>query len=202
MRMALRPNPRREAVARGNPDPGLPAPVEGWDAVSPLAHMRPLRAVQLDNWFPQAGYIELRRGRVVHADTGVAGGKVDSVMAYHGLTANKLFAAVTTKIYDVSSAGSAPEALTGLANARWNHINFATSGGNFLWIANGADTPRAFDGTSWATMSITGLTATRIINPAVFKSRIWFAITDSLDPWYLPTDSVQGAATVFPLRSV
>jgi hypothetical protein len=45
----------------------VPAPVEGWDASTALASMKETRAVQLKNWFPQPGYLEVRRGYRRHA---------------------------------------------------------------------------------------------------------------------------------------
>lgn len=193
-RRPLRPNSRRAAVARSE---SLPAPVQGLDAVSPLAEMPPLRAVDLENWFPQAGYLELRRGHVVHADTGT-GQPVESVMAYHGLTANKLFAASATKIFDVSS-GTAVDAVTGLTSAQWQHVNFSTTGGKFLWICNGVDAERYYDGSAWATATLTGVSAGDVVQACVFKGRLFFALKNSLDAGYLPTDSIQGAVAKFPL---
>ena len=198
MRTALRVNAPRGQVSRGY---SMPAPVDGWDAVSPLARMDPRRAVVLDNWFPQPGYVELRKGHVRHVDTGVAAA-AESLMAYHGLTANKMFAAVASKIYDVTIAGTATEAVTGLASARWQHINFATTGGDFLWIANGSDDPRYFNGTSWFTAALTGISAKDVIAPAAFKGRIWLTLDGQLDAFYLPVDSIQGAVSRFVLGAL
>lgn len=59
-----RPSVRRRTIAQSTT---VPAPVAGWDAKSPLASMPPLAAVQLRNWFPQPGYVEVRRGYKSHA---------------------------------------------------------------------------------------------------------------------------------------
>ena len=51
-------------------------------------------------------------------------------------------------IYDVSSSGAVgAAAVSGLTNARHQHTMFATSGGQFLVICNGADGVRTYDGT-------------------------------------------------------
>lgn len=186
----------------------VPAPVGGWDAVSPLASMPPTNAVTLKNMFPQPGYVEIRKGHKRHNLVGAAA--VESLLPYHGLTstADRLFAACTTAISNVttfttaSASATASISLSSLTNARWQHLNFSTTGGNFLWICNGADTPRMYDGTVWATASVTGITATSIINVAAFKERIWLVRKDQISPAYLPLDSVQGAATVFDLTGV
>lgn len=198
-RLALRPNVQRARVSRGI---SIPSPVQGWDAITPLAEMPPERAIQLDNFFPQAGYIELRRDGIIHADTGTLA-PVESGMAYHAPSSanDKLFAASGTKIYDVTSANTAPAVLNGLTNARWQHVNFATSGGNFLWICNGVDAPRYWDGASWNVATITGGLAD-FVQAAVFKGRLWLAMVGKLDAAYLPVDSIQGEAAVFALSGV
>ena len=178
----------------------LPIPTGGLDAISPLTNMPKENAIVLDNWFPQLRYLELRRGHVEHCDTGVTDGAIESLMAYNaGLDASdKLFAAVTTTIRDVTT-GTPSTVVTTLTNARWQHINFATSGGNFLVMCNGADGVRTWNGTVWATSTITGVTAADLIHLAGFKSRIWFVKKDSLDAYFLPPDSIAGAATRFAL---
>jgi hypothetical protein len=178
----------------------LPIPTGGLDAISPLTSMPPNNAVVLDNWFPQLRYLELRRGHTAHCDTGVGGGAIESLMAYNAseVSQDKLFCAVTTTVRDVTTS-TPSTALSGMTNARWQHINFATSGGNFLVMCNGADGVRRFDGTVWATSTITGVTAADLIHIAGFKARIWFVEKDSLDAWFLPPDSIAGAATRFPL---
>lgn len=40
----------------------VPAPVGGWDTLSPLAQMDPTHAIQLNNWIPRPGYVEVRKG--------------------------------------------------------------------------------------------------------------------------------------------
>lgn len=198
-----RPTRRRpgglQAVARGD---SVPPPVGGWDAISPLANMQPDRAVQLDNWFPQPGYVEIRKGFVEHSDTTEAT-PVESLMAYHGATASadRLFAAANDTIYDVTTDTPA-SAVTPLNNVRFQHVNIATSGGKFLWVCNGADTPRYYDGSTWSSVTITGITAANIISVNEHLNRLWFVLKDSTKAAYLPVDSIQGAATEFDLGGV
>ena len=179
----------------------VPAPVEGWDAVSPLAAMPPKRAIQLDNWFPQPGYIELRRGHEEHCDTGT-GEPVESLMAYHGTTAVDLKAASDGSIFDVTTATPAEE-LTGHTNDRWQHVNFTTiDGNNFLWICNGADDSQRWDGSNWNVNTLANIAGSDVINVNVFKGRLWLTVNGSLNPWYLGVGAVQGTATEFPLQGV
>jgi hypothetical protein len=200
-RAPLRPNAKRRPVARTRP---LPFPVGGWDAASPLSAMPEDRAVQLKNWFPRPGYGEIRRGYVRHAyDVGTDTSPVESLMAWRGPASSKMFAASGAAIYDVTTASTAASsALTGLNNARWQHVNITTGAGHYLWICNGADDPRHFNGSVWATPSLTGVTATSIVHVNSHKKRLWFTILDSLTAYYLATDAVAGAATSFALGSV
>ncbi len=188
----------RGVVAKGA---SIPAPVEGWDAASPIAAMPPKRAVALDNWFPQPGWVELRKGHVVHCDTG-DGEPVESVMAYHGSVQTFIFAASNGKIFDVTS-GTAVSAVSGLTNNRWQHVNFTTSGGHYLYCVNGDDDPEVFDGSTWSNPSITGpVTAADFIGVNVYKSRLWFVPKASTKVVYLATDSIAGTATTFELGGV
>jgi hypothetical protein len=126
-------------------------------------------------------------------------GPIESLMAYHGPAAvQRLFAARGSKIYDVTAA-AAMEAVLGLTSARWQHINFTTPGGSFLYIVNGADDPRHFNGTVWATPVITGITASQAVHIEAHKNRIWFVLINSTNAAYLPTSSIAGAAQIFPL---
>jgi hypothetical protein len=187
----------------GRPVP-LPAPVEGWDAISPLAEMGLRRAVALDNIFPQPGYCELRRGQTEHSDTASAA-PVESVMAYHGAGGTlDLKAASDGTIYDVTAAAAGSSEVTGLTSDRWQHINFTTiDGQNSLWICNGVDASRRWNGTAWSTNTLAGgIAGTDVIHVTVFKGRLWLTVNGSLNAWYLAVGAVQGTATEFPLHGV
>ena len=75
----------------------IPAPIGGWNARDSLGAMDIQDAVTLTNWWPGTNAVVLRYGYTQYA-TGITG-QVESVMAYSSGTANKLFAAATTKIY-------------------------------------------------------------------------------------------------------
>ena len=178
----------------------VPSPIEGWDAQSPIAAMSPKRAVRLINWFPQPDWVELRRGHVEHVNTGTLL-PVESLMSYQGVASDKMFAVSNGSIFDVTNASAAtPTAsVTGLSNDRFQYVNFATTGGNFLYAVNGANIPQYFDGTTWATPTITGIDPTEIIGVNIHKNRLWFTLVGNSSAAYLPVDSIQGAAVEFPL---
>lgn len=82
----------------------------------------------------------------------------------------------------------------------WQWENFSNSGGNFLIAVNGAQVRRLYNGTAWTTSpAITGVDSAKLINVFAHKRRIWFIEKDSTRAWYLDTDAIGGAATVFDL---
>lgn len=177
------------------------APIGGWNARDALPIMGATDAIQLDNFIPDAGGVQLREGFEEHG-TGV-GTYVETLMSYEPPNAaGKLFAASVDKIYDVTTAGAGSEAVTSLTNGRWQHVNFTTSGGSFLVCCNGADAVRNYDGSSWTTPTINNVSSSTLVNVAVHFSRLWFVQDNTLDAWYLPTSAISGDATKFPLGAI
>lgn len=171
----------------------VPAPVGGWNARDSLTSMQPNEAVILENWFPSPTEVTLRNGYTKYT-TGLPG-QVETLMAYSGANVNKLFAISGTAVYDVTAGGAVGAAVvTGLTNARWGYCNIATSGGNFLSMANGTDAPRNYNGSAWSTPTITGVTATTLQNPILYAQRQFFIQKNTLKVWYLGVDSIAGAA--------
>ena len=91
--------------------------------------------------------------------------------------------------------------LSGLANGRFQHVNFTTSGGSFLVMCNGADDVYNYDGTTWTNPSITGVTSSTLNTVNIHKSRLWFTQVGTLKAWYLPTQSIAGAANALDLSA-
>lgn len=179
----------------------LPAPTGGLNARDAYTDMKPDDAVGLVNVFPEANYVAVRRGYAEWA-TGMTQ-PVQSLLVWNGLTgADKLFAAAGTSIYDATASGAASASVTGLSNAKWQWTTMETAAGLYLMAVNGADAVRAYDGAAWSTPAITGVSGDTLINVCSFKRRLWFVQEDSLDVYYLGTQAIAGAATVFPLGSV
>lgn len=179
----------------------LPAPTGGWNARDSLTAMSPLDAVILNNWFPATTECELRQGYTKWA-TGITG-QVQTVMNYSGSTTDKLFGIANGSVYDVTSQGAVGAAvLTGLSNSKWGYLNIATPGGNFLSMANGVDAPRSYNGTTWSTPAITGVTATKLRDPILYAQRQFFVEDGTLKAWYLPVDSIAGAANAVDISAL
>ncbi len=201
MLTATRPNPQRQAVGRVK---SIPSPVGGLNARDALADMKETDAVVLDNFFPEANYVSLRRGHSSYA-TGMTQ-PVQTLMTYHALNGSeKLFAAANSAIWDVTVAGAASSSYsTSITSNKWQWINFSNSGNLYLLAVNGSDTPLKYDGSSWATNSITGSVSSsaNLINIFQHKERVWLVEKDTLDLWYLSSQAISGAATKFPLGGV
>jgi hypothetical protein len=196
----MRSSPQaRKASAR---EATIPAPIGGWNARDPIQAIPPTDAVTLDNFIPGTGGVALRTGYTAHV-TGIVD-PVESLMEYAASSgADALFAAAGTKVYNVTTAGTAgPAVLSGLTNARFQHTMFETPGGHFLVICNGQDAVRNWNGSAWSTPSITGVTSAGLVQVNAHAKRLWFVEKNTLNAWYLPTSSIAGAASQFPLGAV
>lgn len=180
----------------------VPAAIGGLNAVDALAAMPPTDAIVMDNFFPEPSYVSLRSGYSKWS-TGYPGW-VESIFCYANGTGTQLFGLSGTHVYSATTSGpiGAP-VVSSLTNARWEYVNVATAGGNFLYAANGVDKPLLYDGAAWvkvdsiSTPAITGVTTTLLRNPVTWKNRVWFVEDGSMRAWFLPTASVGGAASSF-----
>jgi len=179
----------------------LPAPVGGWNARDSLANMEATDAVTLENWFPSVSSVNLRGGYTQFA-TGISG-QVETLMTYSSGSSNKLFAIANGSIYNVTAGGAVGAAVvTGLTNSKWEYVNITTAGGSYLVAVNGVDSALLYNGTTWSNPSITGVSSADFDNVTLFKNRLWFVQHNSLKAWYLPVNSIGGAAEAFDLTSV
>lgn len=186
-------------------------------------------AAMLENWFPTATGIKMRGGSGRHAILGDGSSRVTALFSYVNGNTRQLFGATETAIYNVTSplysedqfyvdgdgnflvdldgnfiilAGSPSEEVSS-TGGDWSVVQFATSGGTFLRLVNGEDTPLIYDGATWGTSpAITGATPTTLSFVWSYKNRLFFVQKDTLDAWYLPVDTVGGAAVKFPLGGV
>lgn len=180
----------------------IPAPIGGLNLLQSQTGMKPDEALVLDNYFPDAYRVSLRNGYTSHK-TGF-GAAVQTLIPFHGGTGtNKLFAAAGTAIYDATSSGAIGAAVvSSLTNAKWQYVQFSAGGGDYVVLVNGADGVRTYDGTTWATQTITGATAANLVDVTSHKSRLWFTENNSTSAWYLASGAISGAASEFDLGPV
>jgi hypothetical protein len=155
-------------------------------------------AVELENIFPNLTSCDLRSGFASHS-TGNGSGAVETLVEYAGPSTRKLISAAGSVIYDSSAAGGSTSIATGKANARWQTTMFGTSGGNFLFMVNGEDAPIYYNGSAFVTPTLSGVTATDIVNVAAHQRRLFFVFNDSLVFGYLPVVSVAGTVATFDI---
>ena len=183
------------------------APIGGWNARDALGAMDPLDAVTLQNFWPGTNSVILRNGYTKHA-TGLPA-EVQTLMAYSSGTSNKLFAVSDGKIYDATNSGAVgAAAVSGLTNSKFQYVNITTPAASYLMAVNGADKLRTFDGTNWHTdgdgspYDITNIDTATVSNITLFKNRIWLTTNNTLKVWYLPVNSIGGAAVALDMTSI
>lgn len=181
----------------------IPAPIGGLNARDSVASMRPTDAQMLENWFPSSTSCAPRKGYSAwNTFTGVC----QSIMAYHGLTATKVFPCVkngsTYSIYNGSAAGALSSAVVGgagntveaLTNTRFDYVNYGTAGGQYLIAVNGADVPLRFDGTTWTASTLSGGTPAAYQSIAVYANRLFVFEKNTFIVHYWAVDTLAGAA--------
>lgn len=170
-RRQTRPKPRKSTPHK------FDAPVAGWISNRSLSDPRSIEgpgAAVLDNFFPKASSVKLRRGKVLYATLGDGDSRATAIFSYANGNNQKLFAANETTIYNITSVlvpygwelatndeqlivtengdwfGQAStdglEVYENLTGGDWSVVQFATSGGVYLVGVNGRDTGFIFDG--------------------------------------------------------
>ena len=186
----------------------------------------PAAASILVNWIPTERGARIRGGSTVHCQIqtgtgfgagepygillaitqpGGTGGDIVEMLEFNAGGVEELFAATEGEIFNVTSGPTVmtPD-VTGLNSGDWTDIMHTTPGGSFMVIANGTDTVRNYDGTTWTTPSFTGdITDTAELSHVwLFKNREFFVRKDTIDACYLAADAIAGACTLFPLGGV
>lgn len=193
-------------MARVAQTASISAPTGGWNARDAYGEMPETDAITLQNFYPTPSDVMHRKGYTQYS-TGL-GAQVESLPVYSSPTAQYLFGCAGSNVYNCTSGGAVGAAvLTGLTNARWQHQNISTAGGNFMLMVNGADKLRGYNGTTWwtdgdATHDITGFDTSKAANIMLHMNRIWLTEAGSLRCWYLPVSSIAGAANALDFSSV
>jgi hypothetical protein len=176
----------------------LTAPIGGWNTVDSIADMDPTQAYVLDNLIPGIGSVYLRNGYSEYA-TSVGAGNVDSLFELKGGGVNKMIAAASGNIYDVSTSGVADLLKSGFSSNQWEGAVFNAQ----LGLVNGTDTPQVYDGTTVSNMTVSGpTTVSQLTSITTFKNRTYFTLAGSQSFWYSALNTLGGVLTQFPLGKV
>src|SRR5215472_18785724 len=170
-------------------------PMTGWNTRDDFDGMDPTDAITIDNWYADAGGLNVRRGSKPFS--GNLGGAVETLAEYHTGTTRKLIACASGKIFDITAGGAGVVLGTGFANNLWTAANFSAR----LFLANGADPVQAINGATMAAAGFTG-PATNPIGVTVFKNRLFFWLSDSPVFWYAPLYNVTGALAAFDVSTI
>lgn len=204
-------------MAGGQPTPKpmaeqdrIVAPLRGLTLNDSLFSPTPGGALVLDNWIVGLSSVRPRNGYQKYAT--IAADAVQSMFTYKTGSAEEFFAASDDSIFDITSIAD-PEviptaAVTGQTSGLWLTEQFGTAGGDFLYCVNGVDSPQLYDGSAWTTITgasspaITGVTTSNLSHVWSFASRLFFVEKDTMKAWYLPVDSIGGAAAEFSLAGI
>lgn len=185
------------------------SPTAGWISNRNLSSPQsgPPGAALLENFFPTATGVVVRRGSAEHAVCGDGSQTVQSLFTYTVGDVSQMFAAVEDEIFDVSISGAGVSVLDELTSGDWSVVQFATAAGSFLIGVNGEDDAFLYDGSTFGTTAITfpggsGLTTADLSRVWAYKSRLWFLEKNSLNAWYLPVDQIGGELELLPLGGV
>lgn len=188
----------------------LPAPTRGLILNEPLAASRPGGARVLENFFPLATSLRTRGGALRYATIGTS--PVERLWTFKSGSVEKFFASDSAHIYEITTVVDAdtpptPD-VTGQTSGYYSTAQFGTAGGDYLYAVNGTDLARLYNGSSWtaingsSTPAITGVTTSDLSFVWSFASRLWFVKKNSMSAFYLPVDSIGGAATEFSLAGI
>lgn len=159
----------------------FPAPVAGWIAnralATPNAGGQPPGAALLENWFPTATGVIMRRGSESYAQLGDGSLPTTAVFSYKNGVQENFFATTEDTIYNITTVTESEnilfvddlgnelvtdggdnigalstdglEVVRGLSGGDWIVVQFGTSGGVFLICVNGTDPMHIYDGQFW-----------------------------------------------------
>jgi len=164
--------------------------------------------IRATNVFPTTRGVRVRGGSYKVA---TIGDPVVSAFVFRSASTEKLFAASDTDIYDVSALNpaSVPTAdVTGQTSGLYSVAMMGAATTQYLYAVNGDDEAQLYDGSSWTAINgasspaITGVTTSDLRYVWLHKNRLWFIEKGTRTAWYLPVDSIGGAAADFSLDGV
>lgn len=194
----------------------IPAPVKGWNTRDNFDDMDPLDAVLLDNWFPDAGGVNIRNGYQQFAEN-LGPAPVETLAEYNAGGIRKLLAACAGTIFDISAGfvSGAPLAIgesaigvgaiggdgvpitlgSGFQSDQWQTCCFLSR----IMFANGRDPVQSFDGTTLSPAAFTGVSTATLNGVWQYQNRLFFWQRQSTGFYYALLNSISGALAFFDL---
>lgn len=189
----------------------FPAPVRGWIANENLATAQPGGAVVFDNWVATSTSVRPRGGSLKYAT--ISTGPVLRMWTFKSGQVEEFFASDETNIFNITSVADPSvipsAAVTGQTSGYYSTAQISNAASaSYLYAVNGTDAARLYDGTTWTAITgvsspaITGVTTSTLSFVWSFASRLFFIQKNTLSAWYLPVDSIGGAAQQFSLAGI
>lgn len=171
----------------------LPAPYGGLNVLAGAGNIELPDALQCTNFIPRVKCIETRKGSIWEYQTGSAG-YIKTIASHSNGT---IVIAYDGVLRGVNSATWATVATTGVLSAVdvWQYTQF----GDRLLFVNGIAAPQEWNGSAFAALTITGVTATTLVGVQTFKGRTYYWQNRARGFWYAAAGAFQGALTFFNL---
>jgi len=179
-----------------------PAPTMGWVANANLAVSQPGAAYHIENFFPTATGLLLRRGSQTFKEID---GAVRSMFSYTSGSFKRFFAATDSDIYDITLTETS--VLSDQTGGKWVVAQAESSddGAIYLRGVNGDDTPWVYDGSSFSDEPALTFPEDETVSPEdlshvwTFKERFFFIEKETMNAWYLPVGQIGGELAKFSL---
>lgn len=175
----------------------LPPPAMGWNTRDPLPEMSPLYAVEIENYFPKGGTVEIRPGYRYHCkNVGTTGAAGLIAELYYGSTRKMVTSLYDSaaRVYDVTNSGSSPTNIT--AGSLTQAMSYFQQFKDRLFMSNGTEEVYRWTGSgNIASASFTPSHAAGCMT--VYKRRFyWIDITNN-SIQYGDIAAVTGACTEY-----
>ena len=151
----------------------LYAPTKGLNSKDNILNMGKEYGVELTNFFPTSGSVELRRGYTEYAAAST--GIISTLFNHINGGLEKLYAFSGTDIYDVTD-GDSDTSLYTIVSDKFHVVNF----NGFGIGVSGEDVPIKISDSDIEELAITGITTSANLNYVLpFKNRLYFVEKDS-----------------------
>jgi hypothetical protein len=176
----------------------IPLPVLGRNTQDPINAVPPVFALEFENLIADQGGVSVRSGCVTHS-TGIGSNAVETIAPFVSTAGvASLLACANGNIYNATNAGAATSLLSSQSKNRWITHQF----NNRLFLVNGVDTPRRWNGAALEATGFTGPTSLNSLKHVTsFKDRLYFTEKNTGSIWFGGSAGITGALTSYPVES-
>lgn len=156
-------------------------------------------AIQMDNILPDTNRDVLRGGCVQ-----ISTMSTNRLMTYNKKGMETLLCAQDGAVYRLDTNNARVLLDDGFASDNWQYCSFTDSAGNVsAMLTNGVDNvQRVYDNSGTLAITTAYNSATSLIAPCAYKSRMYFAVKDSLTVKYSDSQAINGNLTSLNLGSI